>query len=120
MSRTAVITVTVDLDDDNLPVDLRWEATDAQGEGPSGCDAMMLSFWNRDTKAAAAIDLWVKETTVEEMSLFFYEVLHRMGDTYLRATNNKELAQLMHEFGEGFGERLGLRRRAARCTEDRG
>jgi hypothetical protein len=31
-----------------------------------------------------------------------------MADTYLRATKNSDVAELIHEFGNGFGSRLGL------------
>jgi hypothetical protein len=35
-----------------------------------------------------------------------------MADTYLRATKNEEIANSIHEFGEGFAENLGLLKRS--------
>jgi hypothetical protein len=32
-----------------------------------------------------------------------------MADTYLRATKNPDVAKLIHDFGDGFGDTLGLR-----------
>lgn len=103
MSRTALIKLTVDLDAENLPVGIQWEATDAAEPGPKRCDSMMLSLWDGETKTTAAIDLWTRETTVADMNLYFYQVFHKMADTYARATRNTEMAERIHAFGDGFG-----------------
>ena len=69
---------------------------------------MMLSLWDAENKTTAAIDLWTSDATVEDMNLYFYQVFHKMADTYLRATKNEEVANSIHEFGDGFGASLGL------------
>ena len=109
MSRTAEIKLKVELDGDNLPTRIEWQATEAKGGGPVPCQSMMLSLWNGEDKTTAAIDLWTKDTTVDDMNLHFYQVFHKMADTYLRATKNSDVARLIHEFGDGFGETLGIR-----------
>ena len=109
MSRTAEIKLTVDLDNDDLPTEIRWEATEAAHDAPASAQSMMLSLWDGESKTTAAIDLWTKETTIDDMNLHFYQVFHKMADTYLRATRNSEVANLIHEFGDGFGKTLGLR-----------
>ena len=108
MSRTAEINVTIDLDSDNLPTRIQWRASEAKDDGPVPCQSVMLSLWDSENKTTAAIDLWTKETSVDDMNLHFYQVFHKMADTYLRATNNPDVAKLIHEFGDGFGEKLGL------------
>ena len=109
MSRTAEIKVTVDLDDDSLPTRIEWQATEAREDGPMPCDSLMLSMWDSERKTSAAIELWTKDTTIDDMNLHFYQMFHKMADTYLRATSNEELAKQIQEFGDGFGESLGLR-----------
>ena len=109
MSRTAEIKLTVDLDGDNLPTKIEWQATEGPSEGPAACQSFMLSLWDSENKTTAAIDLWTKDTTIEDMNLHFYQVFHKMADTYLRATKNAEVADRIHAFGDGFGKRLGLR-----------
>jgi len=109
MSRTAEIKLKVELDGDNLPTRIEWQATEAKGGGPVPCQSMMLSLWNGEDKTTAAIDLWTKDTTIDDMNLHFYQVFHKMADTYLRATKNSDVARLIHEFGDGFGETLGIR-----------
>ena len=69
---------------------------------------VLFSLWDSEKKTTAAIDLWTKDTSVDDMNLHFYQMFHKMADTYLRATNNPDVAKLIHEFGNGFGEKLGL------------
>jgi len=107
--RTAEIKLTVDLDGENLPTRIEWQASDASVDEPTLCQSMMLSLWDSEKKSTASIDLWTKETTIEDMNLYFYQVFHKMADTYLRATKNEDVANSIHEFGNGFGSSLGLR-----------
>ena len=112
MARTAEIKLTVALDGDNLPTQIEWQASEGQGNGPAPCQSMMLSLWDSENQTTAAIDLWVKDTTIEDMNLYFYQVIHKMADTYLRATKNADVANSIHEFGDGFGESLGVMERS--------
>ena len=107
-ARTAEIKLTVDLDNENLPTRIEWEASEA-GAGPKLCQSMMLTLWDSEEQTTAAIDLWTRDMTVAEMNLHFYQAFHKMADSYLRATKNADVAKLIHEFGDGFGEKLGLR-----------
>lgn len=109
MSRTAEIKVLINLDGDNLPTRIEWLATEAKNQSPAPCQSLMLSLWDSETKTTAAIDLWTRETTVDDMNLHFYQVFHKMADTYLRATNNSDMAKQIHAFGDGFGSTLGLK-----------
>lgn len=109
MSRTAEIRVIVNLDDESLPTHIEWQATESKNDGPVPCQSVMLSLWDAETKTTAAIDLWTKDITVDDINLHFYQVFHKMADTYLRATKNPDVAKLIHDFGDGFGDTLGLR-----------
>ena len=112
MSRTAEIKLTVDLDSADLPTRIEWQASEGQEDGPISCESMMLSVWDSEKKTLAAIDLWVKDTSIEDLNIYFYQVIHKMADTYLRATKNQEVATSIHKFGEEFGEKLGLLKRS--------
>ena len=112
MSRTAEIKLTVDLDEDSLPLNIEWEASESGSEGRKRCQSVMLSLWDSDNKTTAAIDLWTKGTTIDDMNLYFYQVFHKMADTYLRATKNSEVADLIRQFGDDFGSSLGLIKQA--------
>ncbi|MCH2578636.1 MAG: hypothetical protein MK003_09815 [Pseudomonadales bacterium] len=112
MSRTAEIKMTVDLDGDNVPTRIEWEASEGQEGGPILCESMMLSVWDSENKTTAAIDLWIKDTTIDDINIYFYQVIHKMADTYLKATKNSEISNSIHEFGESFGTSLGILKRS--------
>ena len=111
MSRTAEIKVIVDLDSADLPTQIMWQASEGKEDGPISCESMMFSVWDSEKKTTAAIDLWIKDTSIDDLNLYFYQVIHKMADTYLRATKSEDMANLIHEFGEQFGEKLGLIKR---------
>ena len=106
--RTAEIKVTVELNDQNLPTGIAWQATEGEEKGDTACQAMMLSFWDSEKQAVAAIDLWTEEMTIEEMNHYFYQVIHKLADTYLRATKDDAIAREIHAFGDGFGKTSGV------------
>ncbi|TDJ70247.1 MAG: gliding motility protein GldC [Proteobacteria bacterium] len=108
LSRTAEIKLTVDLDDDDLPTRIEWQSSEGQLDGPASCQSMMLSLWDGENRTTAAIDLWLKDMPIEDMNEYFYQVIHKMADTYLRATKNADVAAMIREFGDEFGETLGL------------
>lgn len=112
MTRTAEIKMTVDLDGDNVPTRIEWEASEGQPDGPILCESMMLSVWDSENKTTAAIDLWIKDTTIDDINIYFYQVIHKMADTYLKATKNSEISNSIHEFGESFGTSLGILKRS--------
>jgi len=108
MSRTAEIKLTIDLDGDKLPTRIVWQASDAENPGPTICQSAMISLWDCETKTTASIDLWTPEMTVDDMNIHVYQVIHKLADTYWRATKDKEVADVIHQFGDGFGKTLGL------------
>ena len=108
MSRTAEINLTIDLDDDDIPTRIVWEASESSNVGPMHSQSMMLSLWDAEQKTIAAIDLWEKDTTIDDMNHYFYQAIHQMANTYLRATKNESVSKLIHKFGESFGSTVGL------------
>ena len=107
-SRKAEIKLTIMLDADKLPTHIEWSATDSRSDRPQTCQSMMLSLWDAQKRSTAAIDLWTHEATIEDMNLYFYQVFHKMADTYRRATKNEAVADSIHRFGDEFGATLGL------------
>lgn len=116
MSRKAEIKLTIDLDGDNLPRAIEWEATDARTDKPVRCESMLLSLWDSAEKIAPSIDLWTQEMTIDDMNLFIHQVLHKLADTYQRSTGNVDVAKVIHEFGDEFGVNLGLTGRGGEAT----
>ncbi len=102
------ITIDVGLDAQNMPVEMRWTASDNPGGNtPQPCKAMLLALFDEKTKETLKIDLWTKEMQVLEMDRMFYQTLRGLADTYFRATQNKELANQMQQFVFYFGQATG-------------
>jgi len=103
------IRVTVGLDEKNLPVKITWQAQDnPNGQGEQDAKAIMLSFFDRETKDTLKIDLWAQDMQVAEMDRFVFQALRALADTYYRATQNAELANEMQRFATYFGEKAEI------------
>ena len=70
--------------------------------------ALLLSFFDRQSKDTLKIDLWTVDMQVAEMDRFFFQTLRSLADTYFRATQNKELAADMQRFVQYFGEKTEI------------
>ena len=96
------INVQIHLDEQKIPQNIEWSASDSSAEEAQAARAMMLTFWDPTDKTALRIDLWTKEMMVDEMADFFYQNLMGMGDTYLRATQDKAIGDSFKEFAKEF------------------
>lgn len=98
----STIHVQIDLDEQKIPLNIKWSASDSTAKEAQDARAMMLTLWDPTDKTALRIDLWTKEMMVDEMADFFYQNLMGMGETYLRATQDKEMANDFKEFAYSF------------------
>jgi gliding motility-associated protein GldC len=103
--QTSEIKITVDLDENNVPEQLHWEATDTN-EKSAETKAILMSFWDPKAKETLRIDLWTKEMQVDEMKHFFHQTLVSMADTLERATSEDKMAADMRDFCAHFSEKL--------------
>ncbi len=98
----STITVDVLLDDNKVPQQINWKASDSTADMAQVSKAMMLAFWDGADKSAMRIDLWTKEMMVDEMADFYYQTFMTMADTFNRATKNAELVDDMKTFAKTF------------------
>lgn len=99
------INIEVSLDENNIPSRITWQATDQANTEPSEVKGMLLALFDKDHLDTLKIDLWTKDMQVIEMDRFFYNTIKSMADTYMRATNNAELAGAMQQFAQYFGQK---------------
>ena len=97
------IKVQIELDEHKVPDQIKWSAPD-QKQIDQEAKAMLLSFFDKQSRETLKIDLWTKDMQVVEMDRFFYQTLRSMVDTYFRATSNQNLAREMQKFVQYFGE----------------
>jgi gliding motility-associated protein GldC len=92
----------VNLDEQKIPHQIMWNATQSNSEAKQEAKAMMVSFWDGKERAALRIDLWTKEMMVDEMADFYYQTMMTMADTFDRATHQTELVGEMKSFAKTF------------------
>lgn len=106
---TSDIKITISLDEQNIPDKINWEADNSpDGEKQKSAKAMLLAFFDEETKDTLKIDLWTKDMQVIEMDRFFFQTLRAMTDTYFKATQNSKLATDMQRFVQFFGEQTEI------------
>ena len=103
------ITIDVNLDENNIPEEMRWTAPDG-GVSDMDTKAMLLSFWDSENQETLKMDLWVKEMPVDQMQLFFHQTLVSLSDTFYRATKDEKMTATMKDFCDYFEEKLELKK----------
>jgi gliding motility-associated protein GldC len=106
--KTAEIKVTVQLDDSNVPENILWESTDSTNKEAVPVKSIMLALWDQNYQNALRIDLWTKDMPVDEMKIFFYQTLMTMGDSFLRATGEKNIIEDLRDYCAHFAEKMEI------------
>ena len=106
--KTAEIKVTVQLDENNVPENILWESTDSANKEAVPVKSVMLALWDQSYQNALRIDLWTKDMPVDEMKIFFYQTLMTMGDSFLRATGEKNIIEDLRDYCAHFAEKMEI------------
>lgn len=86
----------VELDDNNVPERILWEADDKQNNGLSETQSISLSLWDGGHKNTLRIDLWTKEMPVPEMKRFAIDCIGGVAQTILTSTGDEFMSQEMN------------------------
>ncbi|MCC6282159.1 MAG: gliding motility protein GldC [Saprospiraceae bacterium] len=106
--KSSDITIRVGLNAEQVPTKIEWGASDRNNGALEECKAIAIALFDRDHRDTLRIDLWTKEMQVLEMDRFMYQILRSLSQTYLKATQNKELAEEMAKFAHYFGEKTEI------------
>ncbi len=104
--KTAEINFKITLDENNLPIDIQWKASDSGGGGKS--KAIMLAMWDEKEMNTMRIDLWTKDMLVDEMKQFFHQNLLTMSDTFQKATGEEAIVEDLKDYCEHFADKMKL------------
>ena len=104
--KKSAINFNVSLDENHVPEEIEWSATETGEEELKKAKAMIVSLWDPKENNTLRIDLWTKDMMLDEMKHFFYQTIITMSDTYERATNDQEIAKEIREFGEMIGKKM--------------
>lgn len=104
--KTSEINFKVTVDDDYLPLNIKWEAKDA-GE-TSESKAVMIALWDAKENNTLRIDLWTKDMSVDEMKKFYIQNMMTLSDSYIRATSDNETADEVKSLISSVGRKMGI------------
>jgi gliding motility-associated protein GldC len=87
------INFTVELDQNNFPEKILWEATEKPDPAMSEAKAITLAVWDHKQKNTLRIDLWTKDMPVPEMKRFFIDCLGGLGQSILTSTGDEYMSK---------------------------
>ena len=108
MNKKKQITLEIELDGKDTPQTISWQAGDADVNVKKFADAFLLSIWDKDENITLGIDLWTNKMLVENMNILFHQTFLKMADTYIRASNNFEISEMVRRFADQFAGKLSL------------
>ncbi|WP_028122530.1 gliding motility protein GldC [Epilithonimonas tenax] len=106
--RKTKITIDIELDENHIPEKMTWNAEDG-GVQNQETKAVMISVWDEKTSEALRIDLWTKEMPVDHMKRFYHQIIVSLGQTYLRATGEEDVAGWLEEVAEEFAVKSAIK-----------
>lgn len=102
--KTSEIKIKVGLDANNIPVDLKWMATDSEHQNLNDCKSLNMSIWDPMENNSLAINLWTTDMRVDEMHAHYFRTLLNLTNSYVQATQNPKAVAMMKEFVENLAK----------------
>ena len=90
--KKSTINFTVQLDDNNVPEKIHWQATDNPDPGLAETKSISVSLWDHKQKNTLRIDLWTKDMPVEEMKRFYIDCLGGLAQSMLSSTGDEVMS----------------------------
>ncbi len=105
------IQLEIELDDENIPEKIKWDADEKTSPGLSETKSMSLSLWDDKAKNTLRIDLWTKDMPVDEMKRFYIDCIGGLAQSVLNSTGDEfmsnELNAVCDKFVKHLQEELG-------------
>ena len=90
--KKSTINFTVELDQNNIPDKIFWEATDKPDPGLTETKSLSVAIWDHLQKNTLRIDLWAKDMPVEDMKRFHIECLGGIAQSILTSTQDEHMS----------------------------
>ncbi|MEQ9422959.1 MAG: gliding motility protein GldC [Cyclobacteriaceae bacterium] len=104
--KTSTINFSVQVDDDNVPEKITWDATEKETPGSDETKSISLSLWDHSQKNTLRIDLWTKDMPIDDMKRFYIDCLGGLSQSILNATGDEFMAQETNALAEKLVEYL--------------
>ncbi len=103
--KTSEIRFKIGLDEKNVPLDIKWMATDSKNNELRDCKSIMISIWDIVQNETLKIDLWTNDMTTDEMHSQFFQTLLSMSESYAKATGNPFAVEEMKKFAQQLAKK---------------
>ena len=99
------ISIDVLLDEANVPEQIKWAASDVGGD-QKPAKAINISIWDHISRETLKMDLWTKDMSVDEMKVFYVDMVGSMAESLRHSTGDAELAKLLDDAGRAMMKKL--------------
>ncbi len=90
----------IELDQNNVPEKIMWDATEKPEAGFSESKSLSISLWDHVQKNTLRIDLWTKDMPVNEMKRFYIDCIGGLAQSVLTATGDEPMANEINSLCE--------------------
>lgn len=104
--KKSTINFTIELDQNNIPDKIFWDATDKPDPGLSETKSISVALWDHIQKNTLRIDLWAKDMPIDEMKRFHIECLGGIAQSILSSTKDEFMANEINALCERLVEYL--------------
>ena len=100
------IKLLVELDEQNVPEKILWDADDKQPQGYQETKSISLSMWDQELKNTMRIDLWSKDMPVDEMKRFYVDCIGGLAQSILSSTGDEVMSSKLNALCEELVEHV--------------
>jgi len=90
------INFSIELDQNNVPEKIYWNADEKEDEGFSETKSVSISLWDDSNKNTVRMDLWTKEMPADEMKRFYIDCIGGLAQSLLSATGDEYMSNEMN------------------------
>ena len=90
--KKSTINFSVELDSNNFPDKIFWEATDKPEPGLSETKSISIALWDHQEMHTLRIDLWTKDMPVKDMKRFYVDSLGGLAQSALNSTGDEYIS----------------------------
>lgn len=90
----------IELDENNVPEKIQWDASDKPEAGFSDSKSISISLWDHLQKNTLRIDLWTKDMPVNEMRRFYIDCLGGLAQSILTSTGDELMSNEINSLCE--------------------
>ena len=104
--KESLINFKIVLDNEGIPDEIKWNATDTDFEEDKDTRAISIATWDHQLQNSLRMDLWTKQMSVEEMKRFYIDCIGGLSQSLLSATGDEFMSSEMNDLCDKLVEYL--------------